>query len=61
MAKIITIIDADVIEESEMVTEMKKERFDRKKLQARKNELQIRRDLDKLEIDEININLAKFK
>ena len=54
-------IDADTIEEVETVTKEERTRHNRKELKARKEELQIRRDLDKAEIDQINIDLAKFK
>ena len=52
------IIDNDNIEEVE--TKEVRVRYDRKKLKERKDMLQIRRDLDKAEIDDINIKLAKF-
>ncbi len=52
------IIDNDNIEEVE--NKEVRVKHNRKQLKERKDMLQIRRDLDKAEIDDINLKLAKF-
>jgi len=53
------IINDDNIEEVEMVEN--RVRLNRKELKDEKNRLQIRRQIDKARIDEIDILLTKFQ